>query len=169
MDFLFKDIYFVLFSFLNDDITLILLCQVNQKFYKLCSVFGKKNNFNKIIDCSEIVKNGYLEVLVWARQNGCQWDWRTCAYAAFNGHLEILKWARQNGCEWNSWVCTYAAENGHLEILKWARQNGCEWNSNTCAYAALNGDIKILKWARQIKMVVNGTLIRVHMLRIMDI
>ena len=45
----------------------------------------------------------------------------TCAYAAQNGHLEVLQWARQNGCEWTSLTCTYAAENGHLEVLQWAR------------------------------------------------
>ena len=46
-----------------------------------------------------------------------------------NGHLEVLKWARSNGCEWNSWTCASAAENGHLEVLKWARSNDCPWNS----------------------------------------
>ena len=53
-----------------------------------------------------------------------------------NGHLEVLKWARENGCDWDSNTCSYAAENGHLEVLKWARENGCEWDSDTCAYAA---------------------------------
>ena len=33
-----------------------------------------------------------------------------CSYAAQNGHLEILKWARENGCQWNSYTCSYAAE-----------------------------------------------------------
>ena len=53
--------------------------------------------------------------------------------AALNGHLEVLKWARENGCEWNSNTCANAALNGHLEVLKWARENGCEWDSDTCA------------------------------------
>ena len=57
-------------------------------------------------------------------------------YAAQYGHLEVLKWARENGCDWNSWTCSCAALNGHLEVLKWARQNGCDWNSYTCSYAA---------------------------------
>ena len=101
MELLFEDIYFHLFSFLNDDDTLILLCQVDKKFYKLCSVFGKKNNFNKKISCRVIAKNGYLEVLKWARQNGYPWNSDTCIYAAYNGHFEILKWARLNGCPWD--------------------------------------------------------------------
>ena len=50
--------------------------------------------------CKNAAKNGHLEVLKWARENGCPWDWRTCTYAALNGHLEVLKWARENGCLW---------------------------------------------------------------------
>jgi hypothetical protein len=42
-----------------------------------------------------------------------------------NGHLEILKWARDNGCPWNELTCSYAAEHGHLEVLKWAINNNC--------------------------------------------
>ena len=51
-----------------------------------------------------------------------------CANAALNGHLEMLKWARENGCDWNSDTCANAAINGHLEVLKWARENGCQWD-----------------------------------------
>ena len=102
MELSFEDIYFKLFSFLNDDVSLILLCQVDQKSYKLCSIYGKKNNFNKILHCIDIAKNGYLEVLQWARQNDCSWDPWTCSLATCYGHFEILKWARQNGCPWNS-------------------------------------------------------------------
>ena len=99
--------------------------------------------------------------------------------AAEAGHLEVLKWARENGCPWNGSnpvqggdgsgagaevsarerlpmeprrassrrrpaistlrevgarerlpveheaTCAAAAEGGHLEVLKWARENGC--------------------------------------------
>ena len=41
---------------------------------------------------------GHLEVLKWAREKDCPWDWRTCAYAAKGGHLEVLKWLRANDC-----------------------------------------------------------------------
>src|SRR5436305_1902071 len=70
-------------------------------------------------------------------------------YSTMNGHLNVLKWARENGCNWDSCTCAYAAKNGHLSILKWARGNDgdlCDWNSCTCAYAALNGYLDILKW-----------------------
>jgi len=54
-------------------------------------------------------EGGHLEVLKWARENGCPWDEETCAYAAKGGHLEVLKWARENGCPWDEWTCAYAA------------------------------------------------------------
>src|SRR5579872_5613578 len=49
-------------------------------------------------------------------------------YATRNGHLEVLQWARTNGCPWNLWTCAGAARNGHLKCLQWARTNGCDWD-----------------------------------------
>ena len=46
--------------------------------------------------------------------------------AASNGHLDVLKWARENGCKWDSLTCSNAALNGHLYVLKWASENGEE-------------------------------------------
>jgi hypothetical protein len=59
-------------------------------------------------------KGGYLEVLQWARANGCEWDTNTCREAAYSGHLEVLQWARANGCEWDAGTCYHAAYSGHL-------------------------------------------------------
>jgi NTP pyrophosphatase (non-canonical NTP hydrolase) len=62
---------------------------------------------------------GYLEVLRWARENGCPWDGRTCYNAAMNGHIEL-----------------------HLEVLKWARANGAPWDENTRRIAASKGYVE---------------------------
>ena len=43
----------------------------------------------------------------------------TCARAAEGGHLEVLQWARQNGCPWDADTCAGAAQFGHLEVLQW--------------------------------------------------
>jgi hypothetical protein len=43
------------------------------------------------------------------------------------GHLEVLKWARANGCPWNERRAR-SGEGGHLEVLKWARENDCPWD-----------------------------------------
>ena len=42
-----------------------------------------------------------------------------------NDHLEVLKWARAQGCPWDQLaVVREAAYNGHLEVLQWARAQG---------------------------------------------
>src|SRR5579872_5334666 len=103
----------------------------------------------KVILCVNAAFEGYLNILMYLRKNGCDWNSYTCSSAASNGHLEVLKWARENGCNWTSYTCSQAARNGHLEVLKWARENGCDWNSYTCSSAAKNGHLEVLKWARE--------------------
>ena len=48
-----------------------------------------------------------------------------CADAAAEGHLNVLRWARENGCPWDERTCKLAAEEGHLEVFNWACANGC--------------------------------------------
>jgi hypothetical protein len=112
---------------------------------------GEKHLPPKLRDeaCLIAAQEGALEALQWARENGCEWDWRTCVDAAEYGHLAVLQWARKNGCPWGADICAYAARGGHLAILQWARENGCEWNSMTCAYAARGGHLSVLQWARE--------------------
>ena len=45
-----------------------------------------------------MVNIGYLDILQWARNNGCEWDSQTCKVAKLNGYLDIVEWARTNGC-----------------------------------------------------------------------
>ena len=43
-------------------------------------------------------------------------------HAAKGGHLEVLQWARENGCPWNIEAVRANATNGrHLEVLEWLR------------------------------------------------
>ncbi len=55
--------------------------------------------------------------------------------------MEILRWARMNGCPWNAMASAYAAAGGHLEVLRWMRANGmharacvCMWVSGVLVY-----------------------------------
>lgn len=59
------------------------------------------------------------------------------------GQLEVLQWARANGCPWNVSTCSGAANGGHLEVLRWARANDCPCDDLTCAFAfaALGGHL----------------------------
>jgi len=99
--------------------------------------------------CRNASSQGSLEVIQWARANGCPWDAWTCAYAAKNGHLEVLQWATANGCPWDAWTCAYAAENGHLGVLQWARANDCPWDSWTYTRAAENNHLHIIQYIHQ--------------------
>ena len=42
--------------------------------------------------------------------------------AAKNGHLDCLKYAHENGYKWDNIVCSEAAKNGHLDCLKYAHE-----------------------------------------------
>ena len=53
--------------------------------------------------------------------------------------MEILKWARKNGCPWSERTCSNAAASGKFEVLKWARQNGCPMDSGLSGWILVNG------------------------------
>ena len=89
---------------------------------------------------------GKLDVLKYARENGCPWDEQTPANAAYSGHLDVLKYAHENGCPWNKYTCSSAAVGGHLAVLKYAHENGCRWDEWTCKYAAYGGHMNVLKY-----------------------
>jgi hypothetical protein len=97
--------------------------------------------------CWHAAKGGHLEMLKWLRENECLWPWEMTHYAARNGHIEVMQWLHENGCPWNWLTCADAARGGHLETLKWARENGCPWNKFTCWNAAEHGHLEVLKWA----------------------
>ena len=58
-----------------------------------------KNLPQKKLRCYNAAEYGWLEVLKWARINGCPWDKHTCYWVAeARGHLEVVKWVRNYGC-----------------------------------------------------------------------
>jgi hypothetical protein len=77
---------------------------------------------------SEAAVRGHLEVLKWAREDGCPWDAeRSCAEAPWSGRLEVAKWARENGCPWDSRRCaSTASKQGHTDIVQWIEARGNE-------------------------------------------
>jgi len=92
-----------------------------------------------------------VELLAWAKSNGCPWVARTCAIAARGGRLDVLQYARANYCPWDEWTCACAAKGWHLEVLKWAWEHHCPWVSSesTCNLAAGGGHLAVLQWARE--------------------
>jgi hypothetical protein len=67
-----------------------------------------------------------LDLFKWVRANAGQIVMQgveLCVWATTGGNLEVLQWARANGCKWDLTICATAARFGHLELLKWARAN----------------------------------------------
>ena len=71
------------------------------------------------------------------------------SHAARNGNLEVLRWARSQGCPWDVRVPRAAAKGGHLKILKWLIKEGCPYDKSMCREAAvLGGEYarEVLEW-----------------------
>ena len=46
-----------------------------------------------------------------------------CEGAAEGGHLEVLQWARANGCPWNFFECVSGATaNDKVDVLAWLQE-----------------------------------------------
>ena len=48
--------------------------------------------------CYVTTRNGYLDCLQFAHENGCPWTAMTCATAAYGGHLECLQYTHEPSC-----------------------------------------------------------------------
>ena len=106
-----------------------------------------KTQESVLVSCYDAAADGKLDVLKYLREiRNTPWDAATCAAAAWIGNLEILKWARENGCPWDKRTCENAARNGHLELLKWARENGAPWDDETCASALKGKHFEVVKY-----------------------
>ena len=68
-------------------------------------------------------RSGNLELVKSLRAAGCLWDHFTCSGAVDKGHVEVLRWARENGCpwttDWRDWAATrlgYTDDFGSLVV-----------------------------------------------------
>ena len=77
---------------------------------KTCWQSYKLVNKNCITTLRQAVTSVYRATICVAE--GGLWDSRICFYAAEGGHLEVLKWARANGCDWDWRTCSNAAKGG---------------------------------------------------------
>jgi hypothetical protein len=90
-----------------------------------------------------------VELLQWARSNGCDWSATTCCLAAAQGKLETLQWLHASGCPWDERVCLCAAAHGYLLILQWSRIMNCPWNIDECLRWSIGGQhIQVAEWIR---------------------
>lgn len=68
------------------------------------------------------------------------------AQCALFGYLNLAVWAKEQGCVFNKEATTAAAEGGHLHVIKWLKQNGCPWSVDATVEAAKNGIALLFVW-----------------------
>ncbi len=91
--------------------------------------------------CEMAVANKKFKCLIYAHEQGFEWNHRTSSYATHS--LRYLKYVHENGCPWNTDTCCEAAINANLECLKYSITNGCpiddiiisDYNKNICECA----------------------------------
>ena len=124
------------------------------KHSKDSELIGQKIIFDEYT-CAFATAGGYLEVLMWLRDNNCPWDEFTCFKAAQGGHLEVLKYAHKNQCplvldEVFEDICSASALGGNVEVLKYLRKNGFEpdndYTSNLFCAACKRGHLELLRY-----------------------
>lgn len=125
--------------------------------------------------CQWAAKGGHLELLLWMRKVGFEWDSTvltaaasigdivmierlislgapSCdmapAAAALHGHAEALELLINRGCATSSHIMRNAANGGHLHCIKIAHAHGIPWDNETCLFAARNGHLDVLRWVR---------------------
>ena len=42
-----------------------------------------------------------------------------------NGHIELLKWARLNGCPWDEYTYGYGEQNGDPALVRYLEDEEC--------------------------------------------
>lgn len=100
--------------------------------------------------CSHAVGSGYVRNQ-WGLQHRYKWSLCPGEGAASDQRLEILKWARANGCPWDEVTTRAAVEGKHWDILRWAVSNGCPWNAEyALRQAAKLRNSSVKEWIEQL-------------------
>ncbi len=79
---------------------------------------GGNNN-----SCVHAIISGNIDMLVFVRLHGCEWDEDIFDFAAKCNHLHMLKFLKKYGCEIGEYASSYAEENGNTEMMDWLTEN----------------------------------------------
>jgi hypothetical protein len=94
--------------------------------------------------------NDNLPLMKYLYEAKCPWDSNTPSDAAKNGYLECLKFAIDNGCEYN-YALRNAAHGGKLDCIRYLIEEKKEWaDLVTVELAAESGSLNCIKYFHQI-------------------
>ena len=86
---------------------------------------GCLNKLDKDLEENYLIalEKGHLHVFKWLIEKNYKFKNIVINVFAKNGNLECLKYAHENGCEWDKEKCCDAVRNRHLECLKYIQEN----------------------------------------------
>jgi hypothetical protein len=89
-------------------------------------------------------------MLLYLRQQGCEFNEETMARAAAHDHLAVCQFLVREQCRWDFDACTEAATGGHLETIRFLHASGCPWPFDlVCSNAVSGGNIELLQYLKQ--------------------
>ncbi len=111
----------------------------------------KENYDTDLLDGSLAVNNATnVAGLSWiVEHTDYKWARGDCEIFAENGYLELIQFARMQGCPWSNTTaaCTQAAQDGYLETLKWMVADGAPYDVVVAWAAAFgNGHTRVVEW-----------------------
>ena len=83
---------------------IILLSKINKYFTEIIDDYFKI--ISRKIKLTELMINGNLNILKWCIDNGCQRNIYMCPIIVTYNKLDCLIYAHENGCEWDKLTCS---------------------------------------------------------------
>jgi hypothetical protein len=97
--------------------------------------------------CEGAAKNGSIEMVVYARQLGCELNARAMHAVAERGRLSMCQYLHSEGCAWDISAPNGAAYHAHLDTLRWLLGQGCPCEAaEVCNEAAEGGRIEVMQY-----------------------
>jgi hypothetical protein len=103
--------------------------------------------FTKSTICEDAARSGSIEMIVYARQRGCELNAKVMEAAAERGRLSMCQYLHSEGCALDETAATGAAYYGRIGTLRWLREQGCPWAAvEVCSKAAEGGRIEVMHY-----------------------
>ncbi|GFH47598.1 hypothetical protein CTEN210_04073 [Chaetoceros tenuissimus] len=148
-----------------------------------------------------------LETLKWLRQRSCLWNYQTCYQAINHDNYDAFIWARNNGCEMDFktlslamfntsiplmehclankdknrleetrdkndtelyksiHISRYNSSSKTIEKLRLLRKYDIQWDASVCEMAARSEDLRVLQWLRFYKCPWNANICNIAVRR----
>lgn len=101
--------------------------------------------------CAGAAAGGHLSLLQDLRHCKYTWDEDTTYWAARNGHVDVLDWAMENGCAASTYMYDVAAEFGRLNVIKYLHGKGYQYHGAELELAAKHDQLEcfLYMWERR--------------------